>query len=79
MTEILIGALRDKRGERIWFPKDGKPYFDRSLQRTFNTPREKKEYMDKNNLVMDGSQTKIKMESGDARDKLFRKQVRMED
>ena len=56
MTGILKNSkYRDSRGERIWFPKDEKPYYDRALQRKFNTIQEKAEYMKKNNLVMDGS------------------------
>jgi hypothetical protein len=72
-------GYRDARGERIWFPKDRQPYYDRALQKTFYTPAEKKEYMDKNNLIMDGSQTKMFLESGDMRDKNVRKQLKMED
>ena len=48
-------GLADLSGERIWFPKDGKPYFDKGLQRTFNTPLEKKEFMDKHKIISDGS------------------------
>lgn len=63
--------LRDKAGERIWFPKDNRPYFDKGLRRTFNTPSEKKEFMDKHNLVMDGSsdkgQNSLSAEAGKAR------------
>jgi putative FmdB family regulatory protein len=79
--EFMVSGkgLRDKKGERIWFPKDEKPYFDRSLQVTFNSAREKKEYLDKHNLVMDGSQTKMTIDSGDMRDKTLRKQLKMED
>lgn len=54
-TVMKDSKYRDARGERIWFPKDGKKYFDHALQRTFHTIQEKHEYMKKNNLVMDGS------------------------
>ena len=51
---------RDSRGELIWFPKDDKPYFDRALQRTFHSKKEK-------GLVMDGSSTPPRkpLEAGD--------------
>ena len=56
MTLILKDSkYRDSRGEMIWFPKDEKPYYDRALQKTFHSKKEKCEYMRKNNLVMDGS------------------------
>lgn len=56
MTLITKNSkYRDSRGEKIWFPKDEKPYYDRALQRIFHTIQEKHEYMKKNNLVMDGS------------------------
>ena len=81
VPEMMVAGLgeRDSRGERIWFPKDGQPYFDRSLQRTFSSAKEKKEYMRENNLIMDGSHTKIKTESGDLRSREKRKQLKMED
>lgn len=47
--------MRDKSGEKIWFPKDEKPYFDQGLRRKFNTIKEKKEYMDKHGIISDGS------------------------
>lgn len=61
--------LRDSRGERIWFPNDERPYFDRALQRTFNTKKEKAEFMKKNKLAMDGSSDlkKKPIEAGDFR------------
>lgn len=48
-------SLKDKSGENIWFPKDGKPYFDQGLRRVFKSPQEKKNFMDANNIVSDGS------------------------
>ena len=48
-------SLKDKSGERVWFPKDGKPYFDQGLRTKFNTPQEKKAFMDKHNIVDGGS------------------------
>ena len=58
---------RDSRGELIWFPKDDKPYFDRALQRTFHSKKEKCEYMKEKGLVMDGSSTPTRkpLEAGD--------------
>ena len=62
---------RDSRGERIWFPSDGKPYFDKALGVKFNSIKEKQEYMNKNNLAMDGSSDKLNRnripEAGDTR------------
>jgi len=78
----FIGSkFRDSRGERIWFPKDNRPYFDYALRMTFNTPEEKQSYMKENNLVMDGSTTKTRLpvEAGDKRDKSYRRQMKMED
>ena len=56
MTGIMKDSkYRDSQGERIWFPKDGRPYYDRALQKKFNTIQEKHQYMRENKLVMDGS------------------------
>ena len=67
---------RDSRGERIWFPKDGKPYFDRALQKTFHSIQEKSQYMKEKGLAMDGSSDKINRqnipEAGDSRHKKIR-------
>ena len=64
-------SIRDNNGELIHFPSDGRPYYDRSLQRTFNTKREKRDYMKEKNLVMDGSADHINKqripEAGDNR------------
>ena len=70
MTLILKDSkYRDSRGEIIWFPKNEKPYFDRALQRTFHSKKEKCEYMKKNNLIMDGSSDlkRRPIEAGDRR------------
>lgn len=60
---------KDKKGTPIWFPKDQKPYFDRALNRTFNTVEDKVQFMNDNNLIMDGSSDRIHkpIEAGDAR------------
>jgi hypothetical protein len=47
-------VYRDAYGQRIWFPKDERPYFDKALRRTFNTPKEKLEFMNKNRMIMNG-------------------------
>lgn len=47
-------GLADLSGDKIWFPKDGKPYFDQGLRRTFNTPQEKKQFMDAHKIVSAG-------------------------
>lgn len=49
---------RDVKGEIIHFPSDERPYFDKALNRTFHTKKEKWEYMKDNNLIMDGSSDK---------------------
>ena len=72
MTLIIKNSkYRDSRGERIWFPKDERPYYDHALQRTFHTIKDKHEYMKKNNLVMDGSSDNLNRhripEAGDTR------------
>jgi len=73
--------LRDLNGEPIWFPKDGKPYFDRALRRTFNTAHEKKQWMDSRKIVMrgDAGNWKPKDGSGDMKNKSYRKAMRWDD
>ena len=59
MTLILKDSkYRDSRGELIWFPKDEKSYYDRALQRTFHSKKEKCQYMKEKGLIMDGSSDK---------------------
>lgn len=72
---------KDLTGQKIWFPKDGKPYFDVALRRTFNSVKEKQSFMKERKIVMDGSDSPKKwpIESGDVRDRSYRKQMRMED
>jgi putative FmdB family regulatory protein len=53
---FIIDTVRDTRGTPIWHP--GKPYFDKSLQRRFDTKKEKAKYMKDNGIVMDGSSNK---------------------
>lgn len=59
---------RDSRGELIHFPSDGRPYYDRALQKTFYSKKQKAEYMKEKKLVMDGSSDfkRKPIESGDA-------------
>ncbi len=78
---IVIDDLRDERGEKVWFPNDRRPYFDKSLQRTFNTKKEKQQYMKKNKLAMDGSSNPKRwdIDAGDNRERSYRKSMRMED
>jgi len=49
---------RDARGEMIYFPKYDRPYYDRALGKTFNSKKEKSQYLKKNKLAMDGSNDK---------------------
>ncbi len=62
---LVDNNLRDSRGDMIHFKE---PYFDRALQRTFHSKKEKAQYMKKNKLHMDGSSTPNKppVEAGDA-------------
>ena len=55
--EIIVrgSSLKDKSGERIWWPKGEKQYFDQAARRVFRSPEEKKQWMDKNNVVSDGT------------------------
>lgn len=46
---------KDARGERIWFPSDERPYFDKALNKKFNTIQEKHAYMKEKGIIMDGS------------------------
>lgn len=80
-STAVDSTIRDLRGQPIWFPKDGRPYFDRALRRTFNSKQEKKQYMDDKKLVMDGSDNPKHwpIESGDLRSREYRKQHRLED
>jgi len=70
---ILINGMKmkDSQGTPIWFPKDNKPYYDRALQKKFNTAKEKKSYLKEKKLVMDGSSDKPNRqripEAGDTR------------
>jgi len=79
----IDSSYRDIRGEKIWFPKDGKPYYDKSLNRTFYTPGEKQMYMKEHGLAMDGSSDKrisqLPPEAGDMKNRDFRKQYKLDD
>lgn len=72
---------RDNAGQPIWFPKDERPYYDKALDKTFNSKKEKYEFMRENKIVMDGSDNKthLPVEAGDTRAKSFRKLNKMED
>ena len=65
---MVDSKCRDSKGEPIYFPKVGSHY-DRALQKTFHSKKEKSEYLKTNNLCMDGS-TDLKrrpIEAGDER------------
>lgn len=49
---------KDLSGEKVWFPKDERPYFDEGLRKTFNNVKEKKQFMDKHGVVSHGSSQK---------------------
>ena len=65
---IVDSKCRDSKGEPIYFPKVGSHY-DRALQKTFHSKKEKADYMKKNNLIMDGSSDlkRRPIEAGDER------------
>jgi len=53
---ILVDSnIRDIRGDLIDFPKNNQSYFDKALQKTFHSKKEKAQYMKKHNMFMDGS------------------------
>jgi len=84
LSKASIGhglQVKDSKGTPIWFPKDDSPYFDRALQRPFKSRKEKKEYMNQNKLIMDGSTNPSKWSelSGDMRDKTYRKKIQAEE
>ena len=55
--------FKDKSGETVWFPKDGKPYFDQAFRKTFNSVQEKHQYMQSTNAISTGdSDGKVKKE-----------------
>ena len=62
---LVDNSIRDSRGDMIHF---NQPYFDRALQRTFHSKKEKAQYMKKNNLHMEGSSDlkRLPPEAGDA-------------
>ena len=74
--------FKDTAGTPIWCPNGG--YYDRALNRPFKDIREKKEYLKKNKLVMDGSSTSNKdfkkhPRAGDFETKAGRQKAMMED
>lgn len=73
--------LRDANGSPVWFPKDGRPYFDSALRRVFHTKQEKVSYMKENHLVMDGSDAPKRwpIDAGDNRSLSHRRAMRLED
>jgi hypothetical protein len=44
----------DSKGERVWFPADGKPYFDQALRRTFSNVDEKADFLAKKGTFSTG-------------------------
>ena len=38
-------SVRDLNGERIWFPKDERPYYDKAAKRVFNNIQQKKQWI----------------------------------
>uniref|UniRef100_A0A6M3KGR2 Putative regulatory protein FmdB zinc ribbon domain-containing protein n=1 Tax=viral metagenome TaxID=1070528 RepID=A0A6M3KGR2_9ZZZZ len=47
--------IKDSKGTPIWYPKDSLKYYDKALQKTFYSKKEKAQYMKDNKLIMDGS------------------------
>ena len=62
-------TMKDEAGTPIYFPKDGAVNYDRALQKTFYSKKQKQKYLKENKLVMDGSNDLIRkpLESGDYR------------
>ena len=61
---VLIDQnYKDAKGTPIYFPSvaGGKGHFDRALQKTFYSKKEKCEYLKSKGYVMDGSQTSQKV------------------
>ena len=44
----------DKSGDRIWFPSDGKPFFDMAFRKTFNNVEERASFINSRGLVNTG-------------------------
>lgn len=59
---MVDSKYRDLRGTPIYFPKVGS-HFDRALQRTFHSKKEKAQYLKEHNLIMDGSYTEKKIKN----------------
>lgn len=81
-TAVSFGMqYKDVKGTPIWFPKDGKPYFDKALRKTFASAKQKQSYMKEKKICMEGSSnpTKWPEAAGQMRDKSYRKQQRLED
>lgn len=76
----IDSTIKDGKGNPIWFPKNESSYFDRALQRTFHSKKEKAAYMKDKGLIMDGSEkNKFPIEAGDMRSKSHRRALKMED
>ena len=60
----VTNNVLDARKNKIWFPEDGKPYYDRQLGRKFNTITDKQKYMANKEIVMDGSTGKKQPKRG---------------
>jgi len=78
----LNTQFKDTKGTPIWCPDGG--YFDRALERPFKNARQKREYMKKADIHMDGSTStsrdfKKHPRSGDFKTKSGRKAAMMED
>jgi putative FmdB family regulatory protein len=81
VSTAVDATIRDARGTPIWYPKTGGKHYDRVLKKTFHSKREKADYMNEIGVAMDGSENPKKwpVESGDARNKSYRKSMEMED
>ena len=61
---------KDERGTIISYPTHGGAYYDKALNKTFTSKKDKFEHMRRNHLAMDGSSDKPKEhhpEAGDCR------------
>jgi len=53
---VMDNKYKDLKGCPIWYPNNNdNPYFDKAFQRVFKNKKDKKSFMNKNKIIMDGS------------------------
>ena len=68
LAVMVDSTVRDLSGEKIYFPKDSTSYFDPALRKNFSSIHEKKAFMDKHKLIMDGSSDESSSKKSSMRD-----------